>query len=488
MMLMLLAIVTAAVDSSTSHVVPQSSEKPASVVAFENARMSIRAKFRGQIFSDQFPPSQFRGIATGDQVAYFNDGRADGVCGRLEDGTPLYGLEDAWLKNKHGVWGKEQRLVPAQLLTGQENVQSSLALDYRSIGMVPSGGVEIMNAPTSIIEASLPQPAVGQTVEWEETITDDGIHVVKRSIAGQEGKVIWHIDPALNWNATRVELWNANEALYTVYNEYEKINDVWVPTKSVLDEWNGQVKVAVDLKYDEVNTNRIPAQLEPELIGVWVGTPVNVRRGDRSEQMFWDGLWLTDHKDLYDRISSSEIDLDPRIKDLRAAQDSEIAKRTINGRRPQTVAELYSTPYPPLSKEAKPAESEESPATRFELAKKLRLATTTAPADAWDHFVQEFIRKYHLTQDQAQRCENILKECKERRDNYLNGAKPKLEQVAKTTPKNASEARLAEEKLNVLLEPVNRLFQQMKKRLEKIPTRKQLQDHADAPQSRPARK
>lgn len=460
--------------------------KPASIVAFEDARAAIRASYSGVIYDDQETPSLFRGVATGDQVAYFHDGRTDGICGTLEDGAPVYGLEGSSLRNKDGIWQKPQRHVSAQLIRDKNRVKDGSAFDYRCVGMIPLSGMAMVHSPTAIIDTALPQPQADQSLEWSESITEDGIHVVERRITGQNDKVIWHIDPELNWNATRVEYWSGDRVVFAALNEYEKINGVWVPIKSILDQLDGAVKVAVELQYDEVNSPKIPRDLGPETIGIWTGSPVNVK--DESEQLIWDGSGLNTYKDFFDRVAKGELQKDPRIKSQQDAIDEQISKRVVGGRIPQTTAELYGSPYPPLPAVKKLQPNAVAGDARFQQARKKLVAATTIAVDSWDQFVAAFASKYELEPEQVQRCEGILKECKARRAKYLDGIKRKLEETANAKPVNSVEMRLAEEKINVLLKPVDEIFEQLKKRLNKIPTRKQIQAHPNAPASNPARK
>ena len=102
------------------------------------------------------------------------------------------------------------------------------------------------------------------------------------------------------------------------------------------------------------------------------------------------------------------------------------------------------------------------------------------PESQWEQYVREFIQKYQLNEEQAQRARSILKDCQDQAQRYMQKHKSDLEDLEKKiadagkaggTSKEATELG---EKKTKLLEPVGRIFeQQLKPRLEKLPTRAQ---------------
>ncbi len=100
----------------------------------------------------------------------------------------------------------------------------------------------------------------------------------------------------------------------------------------------------------------------------------------------------------------------------------------------------------------------------------------------WDKYVKDFIAKYSLDESQQQQAATILADCKTQATRYADAKKSEiatidgqLEETKKSTDKDKSK-KLAD--LNAqrtkLMEPVGKIFEeQLKPRLEKIPTRAQ---------------
>ena len=464
----------------STRVFAQERAKPASLLAFEDARARIRATFSGRVYDDEAVPQTFRSTVSGDQVAFFDDGRTNGAPGSLEDGTPLYGLEDAWLRTSDKLWGKPRRVVPGQVFVGAGQQNNGGAFDYRCVGMLPAAGVALLNSPHTILDS------VGNldSIEYRETIDDDGIHIVERRIRDSEEKIVWYIDPNLDWNATRVELVSGDRVVFAAINEYDRKNGLWIPTKTTYDQQGDEVKLVVELEYAQVNTPAIPETLSPELVGFYVGTPVNICGGAPAEQQIWVGDHLATHDEYRKLLLDGAVTPDPRIQQIRDAHEAEIARRTVNGRRPQTTVELYGTPFTPLSDMRRSADPSAGADDRRSNLKK-KAAAATQPADEWDSYVVAFIRHYDLPDEQAQKCLALLADAKSRRDAHLGRVRPQIERVANAEPKTPVERKRSEEKLNVLLRPVQECFEHLKRRLAKIPTRQQVEAYGQFDAARP---
>lgn len=120
----------------------------------------------------------------------------------------------------------------------------------------------------------------------------------------------------------------------------------------------------------------------------------------------------------------------------------------------------------------------------------------------WEKYVREFIQKYQLNDEQTQRANAILAECETAAERVMTSKKSDLERIEKREgelkaaggptaakpagdPKAASEAKAATDGKNKelaeltkrrdeLLAPINRIFEdQLKPKLEKLPTRAQ---------------
>jgi len=100
----------------------------------------------------------------------------------------------------------------------------------------------------------------------------------------------------------------------------------------------------------------------------------------------------------------------------------------------------------------------------------------------WEKYVREFIVKYQLNDEQTQKANAVLEDCQAQADRYLKSQESQiaridkqLDELKKSKDKNKSKnvAKLTEQR-NRLKEPVQRIFdQQLKPRLERLPTRAQ---------------
>lgn len=100
---------------------------------------------------------------------------------------------------------------------------------------------------------------------------------------------------------------------------------------------------------------------------------------------------------------------------------------------------------------------------------------TAGGADEWAQYVENFIRRYRLNEEQKSSAYRILKARQEERDNYLRRSGARLAEAdkrvkeAKTDPERAAAAELVKQHAR----PLNRMFETLKEQLDKIPTRAQ---------------
>ncbi len=104
--------------------------------------------------------------------------------------------------------------------------------------------------------------------------------------------------------------------------------------------------------------------------------------------------------------------------------------------------------------------------------------------DEWVEYTENFIRRYNLDDAQQNTAHTILASLQEQRDRYLRRRLPEIEKLEKKLVGARSEddrarIRIAYQRIQ---EPLDRYFQQLKDRLDKLPTRIQ---RVDAAQSEP---
>jgi hypothetical protein len=95
--------------------------------------------------------------------------------------------------------------------------------------------------------------------------------------------------------------------------------------------------------------------------------------------------------------------------------------------------------------------------------------------DEWTLYVEEFIRRYKLNEDQQSQAQRVLSRVQERRDRYLRRKAGEIDALyerynATEDQGERKQLRSAYEALNA---PLDRYFQQLKEQLDRIPTRRQ---------------
>lgn len=116
---------------------------------------------------------------------------------------------------------------------------------------------------------------------------------------------------------------------------------------------------------------------------------------------------------------------------------------------------------------------------------------------AWEKYVREFIARYKLNDEQAQKAHAVLDDCQSQADRYLLGRQAELEKLdrqveglkkSKDKQKSKKLSALTNQR-NKLMAPIDRIFEnQLKPRLERLPTRAQRRAAELAAKKKPASK
>lgn len=100
----------------------------------------------------------------------------------------------------------------------------------------------------------------------------------------------------------------------------------------------------------------------------------------------------------------------------------------------------------------------------------------------WEKYVQEFIAKYELNDEQTQKANAVLEDCKAQAVRYLSSRKSQFEMIDKQLEtlkqsKDKNKSKMTSEltkKRGELMTPIDQIFEkQLKPRLENLPTRAQ---------------
>lgn len=173
-----------------------------------------------------------------------------------------------------------------------------------------------------------------------------------------------------------------------------------------------------------------------------------------------------------DRIEALEQELLRGQEQVEAA--TEAARRTEpTARRPPAVEAPAAGPGQSVDDATRPVEPEPVVQPPPTPPREPPVRANPAPNDSWARFVEAFIRKYRLDSSQAQRAWLIYDETKTRRDGVLDRYKGRAASARGSTggddrPAAADDANADEQQTELA-----RVFDQLRGRLERIPTRAQ---------------
>lgn len=139
-------------------------------------------------------------------------------------------------------------------------------------------------------------------------------------------------------------------------------------------------------------------------------------------------------------------------------------------------------PTEPVVTHAPPAVQPDSNRTRSTAA----AAPPDAQKDEWEAYVEQFCKRYSLTEDQRQTAQRYLRGRQQERDRIKLRIADKLERIQKlfAEAKTPADVKKAEEELKKVNAPIERTFERLKQQLDKLPT--PTQRRAAEPAGKPA--
>lgn len=401
--------------------------------------------------SVRFYTSRFAGdttlqIATGDE---------QGVVVRREDGTVGGGGQSAqgsvhvdgriWKRESNAlqaeVWGDGGRLRPGP--------------DVRAFGLHARDGAPSIHERTWSGYGEF-EGAIFR--EWS-----DGEMRVVRADLSKDRAVQWWIDPSRGWSVTRVAEYDGEGNLrLESRSKVEEFDGVWLPVQ--VDYFDaefhrGAVPVrTVHVHCADVNAPEHPARLGPTDIGLESGMSVMVMdevtlRG--KDHRIWDGTALISTSEWVERNRSGTARFGPTFLREAARRRAATWKSNPEARRSDDWTASDSIAWD-------------------------RIVGASAAESDWQKYTREFIARYRLDEDQAQRARQICKDCETQRDHYRNRRKAEFaavddaERAARASGAAAEEWNKLRENRSRLEAPMQAIFEeQLKPRLEKLPTRAQ---------------
>ncbi len=343
-------------------------------------------------------------------------------------------LEDQW-------WQHNLATVEADRYTGQ--VPSSVPC-YSSLGLLP--GIDAMRAPPARTLRDALWQACGDGYRFAVR-RRNGLHVVEARSADGRQRIVWHLDPELDFNPVRVESWHDDRLSMSCHSEYQRIGGVFVPVSVAYYNAEGRLGFLDMIHEVRVNDPDLPERLLPEHIGMQPGTTVHDHRPDGRPARF---VYVSGGRVVSDRefrrlLRTGDVALGPAVRAMRAGRQPALAAVD-----PQGVYRRIIDEYVRRKREAE--------------------------YDPWLIYTQRFIERYALDAEQRQKAMEILRSCQLERDHYLRTRRPRLDELEKLVSRTKNPARRSPmlKELRALREPIERIFERkLKPRLERLPTRAQ---------------
>lgn len=267
---------------------------------------------------------------------------------------------------------------------------------------------------------------------------------VKRTVEDNKGAIRWLLDPRRGWGALKIEIINGDSVVAEAHIVPDRFGDVWFPRRvEYYKRSNGDaMRLIYTVEVTSASFNRPdhPRRLDPGSIGIEVGTNIQLFNNGNPPQVIgrrgWDGEALVPLQQLFERVNSGELTQGPEF--------------TAEMKRIEAAGHNLSD---------------------------LR--------NRWEIYTRNFIRKYALKAEQAQRAFSILDDCLERASALLahretditriRAAVAKLDNPADRKQLNRSaELEKYREEMKRLQAPIWKVYHtQLVQRLEQLPTRSQ---------------
>lgn len=426
-------------------------ERPEALARFEAARKAIRladVTFTVVNLGDHHnatpEPWRQRWLCTENEVVLIGLGTDSGVVGTW-DGKPRLGgpLGEYW-DSAGDYWSYRMDGITAQLRRGSSE-SPQRPYDFRSLGMSYR---PIMDArPDQAMARGMPPEGFKCSTEYFTEVRD-GIHRVEARSTFPDGKVqsvFWNIDPKLDWNATRCEIWFDGKPWEASETEYERINGVVVPVFATYIRADGNPYQMYVVEQAKINEKDLPTELTPDYIGLEPG--VNIFARGEPAAIYVGGGQTYPPREAFLLERDGVLEMGPKLKAARA-------KKPIP----------WSVPEPAEAKAAL-----EKYRARLQQAERETM-------DKWERYTIDFITRYRLNDEQTTKATQILSSCRTQRDRYLRARREDIRAARKRINSETDAARQTphRDRLRRLLEPVQVIFEkQLKPRLDRLPTRDQ---------------
>jgi hypothetical protein len=356
--------------------------------------------------------------------------------------------EEYWHFQESGLGARVSRSDPSL------NEWDKRARDVRWLGIAPA--TRSLETGTGFEAIYGPQSnPTERIVAWDER--REGSLRVATATFTSGARVEWQIDPDKGWNATRSRVVAVDgsvraESVCTL-KEYD---GVWLP-QTVEYYQAGRLHERVTIQSARLNRVDDPASFNAGDLNLEPGdTVISLNTG--APPVRWNG--------------SNLVSLEQWDADVQAGRSHWSARREAINR-----GEPFSSPY----------DTEAGVARRIAAqADQRRASAINEHVTPWGRYVERFIQRYELNQDQSARARQILRVCEDQADEYIVRVRVDLDRaIARVEEaRNAGsdeQLAMAQKQLEKLREPIAGIFERdLKPRLDTLPTRAQ-RKAAEAP-------
>lgn len=385
-------------------------------------------------------------------------GNDDGVVTQDRDGFPQLASEKRYVRNneycaEYTEGRPECYVTPSSGARAEAKERAVYFKDIRSLGLNVSflDDSRIDGAVESFPDAGLSRR---YSVEQRGVL-----HIVTAELESNES-LVWEINSEKGWNAERIRLVRGGQIVYEAEIALERFGNVWFPSSYELFHGPQREPVyAVRVEEARFDPRAGEAPLGLKDLRLEVGTQVRFFLGPgEPERKVWDGENAIDVEAFRQKRREGRITLGPTM---------------------QGYADGRPNPHP-----------EE----KLHWSRQLSAQRPRAALSEWERYVQEFINRFALDDDQSQRAIGILQECQARGNAYLDSQRNQFERIEQRLAafEDLSELRKTGEldeldgRMKDLMKPIDEIFeQQLKPKLDRIPTRAQRQAAEQAQASVP---
>lgn len=431
-------------------------DKPPELKALEDDRAGIRAAAIRWTLTrpgNELPVQRYANRIAGDDLVFSEFGDDLGVRGftinEKGERLPSRSMPDHLLSRNDELWMYTEDELIADVYSAKQAPQ---ALDIRSIGLV---ALPKFDAPwhTYLDDHSKRIPRYKTERNDHETIVEMTYGESPRELFR------WTLSAEYGYQPVKCE-WVVDGRLHrSAKFDYQSVgaDQFFVRRAEYLNE-DGALTAAIDVTKAEINSPNLPARLTPEDIGVGNGVNLHYKEGHPKRNdgvhIYCDGESL-----ISDEFTQRQTTVGVKPGAVFARRFpflQEQYERTIQTNRDSNEAASMTSTSASSQPSSQPALSE------------------------WERYTIDFIADYRLSDEQAQKALSILHECQDQAWAHHRRVADKLERidrslaatVAETQP--ALDAEALKRERATLLEPIQAIFdQQLKPRLDKLPTRAQ---------------